>query len=241
MKWPRACPRPRCHNTLVDPRIPAAALRAANPVLVKGSLNSRVTLSAHILTSCKSPAWAHTLNRLVLCANMCIPGAWTHTPTASVRCTCYPLQCSKCVFFLSPNLCYSWHRLCYSSSDSEYFFHQGSLRCHQTGNLTSTLTSVVICLYVSGLNSISPPVTTCLSEFFPALQTWSPMINGRQVTYACGRLSANLLQAANWKWCHLFKDACATFHLVVACSHTFEKEGRRVALRLSTPAHIVGQ
>lgn len=163
-----ACVCTRYHNTLVDPHIPVAALRAANPVLVKGSLNSWGHTSTHILTSCKLSAWAHTLNGFVLCVNMCIPGAWMHTPTASINCAWYP-QVHQVWVIPVTNLCYSWHHLCYSLPDADYVFHQGSQRCHQSGNLTSTFMCVVICLYLPRLNSITPSVSTCLSELFLAL------------------------------------------------------------------------
>ncbi len=78
MKWACVRSRVRCHNRLVDPHIPAAALREANPAFLEGPLNSQVTL-LHTYSQDAFNAWAHTSSGVVLCADLCIPSAWTHT------------------------------------------------------------------------------------------------------------------------------------------------------------------
>lgn len=59
------CSTVHCHNRLVDPRIPVAALRAANPVSLKKPLEllgRTSNQSAH-----KLKAWTRTWQGFVLC------------------------------------------------------------------------------------------------------------------------------------------------------------------------------
>lgn len=69
---------------------------------------------------------------------------------------CHPVQT---VYGACMCICYFWHCLCYSLSDSESFLHRSSLCCHQTGNFTSTFTSLGVHLYLSVRVSISRSVT----------------------------------------------------------------------------------
>lgn len=161
----------------------------------------------------------------------------THVKWVCPVCKCKPRtvspNASKC-YSCRRNLCYSWRRLCYYLSDSEYFLHRGSLRCHQTGNLTSTSLSVrssaSICLASILSFHLSPRacLSVCLSSwvfsFFLLFMLckqnhWWSMErapSGRSRTQAHRRLSAHLWQAADWErdsyyfspWGYLFTLIC---------------------------------
>ncbi len=77
-----------------------------------------------------------------------------------------PNALNACVIPVRQNLCYSWHHLCYYSSDSEYFLHRGSLGCHQTGNLTSTSLSVRSSVSISLALILSFHLSPCVCLSF---------------------------------------------------------------------------
>lgn len=95
------------YNKLVDLHIPGAALRAANPGLVKEPLNSSISNLHTQRTYTHSQVKyldAH-INGLVARANMCIPGGRTHP--IGLNCAWYPVyvcvcySCHKNLFFLA--------------------------------------------------------------------------------------------------------------------------------------------
>lgn len=134
--------------------IPVATLRAANPPVVKGLLNSRVAFlnspHTHMHISCKLNAWAHML----------------HTRHMNAYIRCKPklrliyLMCYSCRI----NVCYSWHHLCYSSSGLDYFSLSRLSEMSPDWKLDFRLPACqIICLYLSGLDSVSPSVCIYLS------------------------------------------------------------------------------
>lgn len=126
-----------CHDVMgmcacVHHHIPLAALKAANPALVKGPLNSRVTLltSPCTNTSYKLNAWAHTL----------------HTRHMNAHSHCRAKLCAL-------------SRPCYSLSES---FSWSLSEMSPNWKQSYLPASQLICLYLSGLGSISPSVSIYL-------------------------------------------------------------------------------
>lgn len=94
------------HDTLVDLHIPGAAMRAANLVLVRGSLTSRVSI-LHTQHTYRLNTWMHTWNGFVPFANQ------ANEHTHSINCAWYPVfvcvSHHKNLFFLASLLLFlSW-------------------------------------------------------------------------------------------------------------------------------------
>lgn len=132
------------HDTLVDLRIPGAAMRAANFVLVKEPLTSRFSILHTQHTYAHSQVKYLNAHIRWVCAVL-KPGKQTHTIT--INSGWYPVY--VCVIPVT-EICFSWHHCCYSFPGSQYFLHRGSVSCHQSGNFTSTFSSVIICQHLFG-------------------------------------------------------------------------------------------
>lgn len=106
------------HDTLVDLHIPGTALRAANPVLIKESLTSRVSILHTQHTYTHSQVKYLNAHMKWVCA-ICKPSKWTHA--ISINCAWCPVY--VCVISVT-KICFSWHHCCCCFRGSQYFLHR---------------------------------------------------------------------------------------------------------------------
>lgn len=162
MKWACVSLCVHCHNRLVDPHIPVAALRAANPVLVKGPLNSWVTrllhthsqvkcMGTHIKWVCPVCKYAHTRHMDA------------HTHCKSKLRMVSPVH-QMCVLFLASSVLFivwlwmfpSW-RLPEMSPDWKFDFHL--LLCHHL--CLSVCLALILSVHLSPYVCSSAPSVLC--------------------------------------------------------------------------------